>query len=100
MKKVAVMAVLLFSSAPGVADQSDPTKVCDFMASLAARAVQAKDQGADFVSFMDKVEGLDAPDEVKASLKYFVADAFAHGVTPEHAYTKSYEDCMSASKKK
>ncbi len=99
MKRAAAIPVLMLVPALSFAGDSDSTS-CDFMASLAARAVQAKDNGADFVSFMDKVESLEAPDDVKASLKYFVADAFDNGITPEHAYTKSFEECMSARKKK
>lgn len=99
MKIATAIPVLMLAPALSLGADSDST-ACDFMATLAARAVQAKDNGADFVSFMDKVEGLDAPADVKASLKYFVADAFDHGITPEHAYTKSFEECMSARKKK
>lgn len=68
--------------------------LCDVMATLSARAVQAKDQGANFVEFMDKVEAIEYPSEVKALLKFFVADAFANGITPEHAYTKTFKECM------
>lgn len=100
MKATHLTAILLLASTSCFANESESAKFCDSMATLSARAVKAKADGADFISFLDKIEGLDIPDDAKAGLKYFVADAFANGISPEHAYSNTYTACMSSKKNK
>ena len=86
--------IFLFVSSICHAEQVSDSKDCDRIAMFAAAAVDAKNNGLDFMTFSKKIDEIEAPDDAKGAIKYIVSKAYSSSSTPEEAYSSTYMDCM------
>jgi hypothetical protein len=96
MAAKAFVSVLVLIPALCLAEQDSNSKTCDGIATIAAAAVQKKNDGVDFITFSKNLDEVDATDEAKAALKYVVAKAYSSSTTPEEAYSSTFMDCMTS----
>jgi hypothetical protein len=78
---------------------SNQTSVaCDFIATVASTAAQARIDGKDFSSILKNIEELDFPAEVKVGIKMIVADTYSKKLSPASAYSETLVSCVRSLK--
>ena len=94
MKAMYFASIFLLMPAQGFSADEALSKNCDNIATIAALAIQKKNDGVDFITFSQSIDEMEAPDSAKAAMKYLIAKAYSESGTPEGAYSSTFMECM------